>query len=211
MTYALTYDEQERVKTIRFDYVAYASMSVDAEFTYDAGGRVTRVDYEYSKRRYYLEYTYDATGQLEKVVDAYYEEPELVTEREKLQHFIYRPDGTISAFDVNVTTVNELQYADGSMALGSRRVKDGFSPVLMPTYIEGLPPVTFVTYIDMFPDLFMYKYVYTKEVPGYGNTESASTIFPDFSYSCDENGQLEEFVYKENPNSYYWQYFRFEY
>ena len=228
MTYALTYDEQERVKTIRFDYVAYASMSVDAEFTYDAGGRVTRVDYEYSKRRYYLEYTYDAAGQLEKVVDAYYEEPELVTEREKLQHFIYRPDGTISAFDVNVTTVNELQYADGflpgekiftekwsyrpgSMALGSRRVKDGFSPVLMPTYIEGLPPVTFVTYIDMFPDLFMYKYVYTKEVPGYGNTESASTIFPDFSYSCDENGQLEEFVYKENPNSYYWQYFRFEY
>lgn len=129
---------------------------------------------------------------------------------------------------MNVTTVNELQYADGflpgekiftekwsyrpgSMALGSRRVKDGFSPVLMPTYIEGLPPVTFVTYIDMFPDLFMYKYVYTKEVPGYGNTESASTIFPDFSYSCDENGQLEEFVYKENPNSYYWQYFRFEY
>lgn len=89
------------------------SMSVDAEFTYDTGGRVTRVDYEYSKRRYYLEYTYDATGQLEKVVDAYYEEPELVTEREKLQHFIYRPDGTISAFDVNVTTVNELQYADG--------------------------------------------------------------------------------------------------
>ncbi|MEI3155792.1 MAG: hypothetical protein V8S95_12375 [Odoribacter sp.] len=123
------------------------------------------------------------TGQLEKVVDAYYEEPELVTEREKLQHFIYRPDGTISAFDVNVTTVNELQYADGflpgekiftekwsyrpgSMALRSRRVKDGFSPVLMQTYIEGLPPVTFVTYIDMFPDLFMYKYVYTKEYPG---------------------------------------------
>lgn len=133
MTYALTYDEQERVKTIRFDYVAYASMSVDAEFTYDAGGRVTRVDYEYSKRRYYLEYTYDAAGQLEKVVDAYYEEPELVTEREKLQHFIYRPDGTISAFDVNVTTVNELQYADGFY-----REKRSLLKMVLPSRFDGI-------------------------------------------------------------------------
>lgn len=88
---------------------------------------MTRVDYEYSKRRYYLEYTYDAAGQLEKVVDAYYEEPELVTEREKLQHFIYRPDGTISAFDVNVTTVNELQYADGFYREKRSLLKNGLT------------------------------------------------------------------------------------
>lgn len=231
MTYDLTYDEQERMKTIYFDYVDWpGEMAVDAEFTYDNEGRVTRVDYEYmGYYRFYLEYSYDASGQLEKVVDARYDGPELVTEREKLQNFIYRPDGTISAFDVNVTTVNELQYADGflpgekiftekwstrpgSMSLGNRRVKDGFSPVLMPTYIEGLPPVTFLTYIDMFPELFMYKYLYTKEVPGYGNTESATTTFPEYSYSCDENGQIEEFVYKQYPaNTYYWHYFRFEY
>lgn len=229
LTYDLTYDDQNRVKTILFDYAIYSGMSVDAEFTYDNEGRVTRVDYKYSGYQFYLEYNYDAAGQLEKVVDVRIDNPGGENVRETLQNFIFRPDGTMLSFDVNITTIHELQYVDGflpgekiyaekwntrpgNLSLSQRRMKDGFSPVLMPTYIEGLPPVTFPTYISLFPELFMYKYMFTKEIPGYENTESASTTFPEFSYSCDENGQLEEFVYKEYPNNnYYWQYFRFEY
>lgn len=178
---------------------------------------------------FYLGYTYNTSGQLEKVVDVRIDNPGGENMRETLQNFIYRPDGTILSFDVNITTINELQYVSGflpgekiyaekwstrpgNLSLTERRMKDGFSPVLMPTYVEGLPSVTFPTYINMFSELFMYKYVYAEEVRGYGNTEAATTTFPEFSYSCDENGQLEEFVYKEYPNNnYYWQYFRFEY
>lgn len=229
-TYDLTYDDQNRVKTIYFDYVDWpGETSVAAEFTYDSEGRVTRLDYDYLGYHFYLGYTYNASGQLEKVVDVRIDYPDIETVRETLQNFIYRPDGTILSFDVNITTINELQYVSGflpgekiytekwptrpgNLPLTQRRMKDGFSPVLMPTYVEGLPPVTFPVYIDMFSEFFIYKYLYTKEIPGYGNTEAATTTFPEFGYSCDENGQLEEFVYKEYPNNnYYWQTFRFEY
>lgn len=233
-TYDLTYDEQGRIKTIYFDWVDYpGEMAADAEITYDAEGRVTLFEYTYSGANLSLEYTYNAAGQLEKVVDAVYylNDPENVTVRETIQNIIYRPDGTVFAFDVGITTVDNLQYADGflpgekiytekwsarpgMMSLGARRVKAGFTPVLMPTYIEGLPPVTLTTNIQMFADLFMYKYVYSQELAGYGNTEipTPSQPFPEYSYTCDENGQLQELVYKEYPsNSYYWNTFVFEY
>lgn len=234
-TWDMTYDEKGRVKTIYFDWADYpGEMAADATITYDDKGRVTLLEYVYSGFNLSLTCTYDASGYLEKVVDAMYSlsDPENVTIRETLQNILYRPDGTINSFDVNITTVENLQYADGflpgekiytekwnarpgTMSLEKRRVKSGFSPVLMPTFIEGLPPVVLTTNIQMFPELFMYKYVYAKELPGYGSTENPETAnppFPEFSYSCDENGQLQELVYKEYPNnSYYWNTFRFEY
>lgn len=207
----MTYDEQERVKTIHFEDVNYpTSTAADAKLIYDEQERVTLLEYTYSGFNLSLTCTYDASGYLEKVVDAMYplNDPENITVRETLQNIIYRTDGTINSFDVNITTVENLQYADGflpgekiyiekwdarlgTMSLEKRRVKSGFSPVLMPTFIEGLPPVVLTTNIRMVQELFMYKYVYSKELPGYGNTENpVNPPFPEFSYTCDENGQL---------------------
>ncbi|MEI3155793.1 MAG: hypothetical protein V8S95_12380 [Odoribacter sp.] len=234
-TWEMTYDEQGRVKTIDCDNPNLGTV-VNTTITYDTEGRVTLLEYLVASMNIGLTQTctYDASGHLEKMVDAsyYLNDPENITIRETLQNMIYRPDGTMNSFDVGITTFENLQYTDGFlpgekiytekwdsrpglMSLERRRVKSGFSPVLMPTYIEGLPPVVLTTNIYMFAELFKYKYVYSCELPGYGSTENLETAdppFPEYSYSCDENGQLQEFVYKEYPNnSYYWNTFRFEY
>ena len=99
------------------------------------------------------------------------------------------------------------------MNLQARRKKADIMPVAMPTYIDGLSPLCLPLYIgDGFAELFLQKYIATRDVPGYSNTEAEGTTFPEYSYITDDNGQLLEFIYKEYPtNNYYWTIYQFNY
>lgn len=225
-TYTFTYDEQGRISTYNYTDIKYDYYHIAATFIYDAQGHVTTLDYDYTGSLLRVEYSYSEDGTLNRIVN---KNVNTGKEYDIIQNIHYREDGTVSSFDAGITTFQEIQYADGflpneklyiekwaynagSMNLQARRKKSDIIAVAMPTYIEGLSPLALPLYIgDGFAELFLYKYIAMRDVPGYGNTESETTTFPEYSYVADENGQILEFTYKENSNSYYWTVYQFNY
>ena len=226
-TYEFIYDEQGRISTYQYTDIKYDYYNIDATFIYDAQGHVSTLDYYYTGVLLRVEYTYEEDGTLSRIVN---KNANSGTEYDVIQNIRYREDGTISSFDAGITTFPEIQYADGflpneklyiekweynagSMNLQARRKKADIMPVAMPTYIDGLSPLCLPLYIgDGFAELFLQKYIATRDVPGYSNTEAEGTTFPEYSYITDDNGQLLEFIYKEYPtNNYYWTIYQFNY
>lgn len=230
--YTFGYDEKHRIQYADFENYVNASASTKAEFIYREDGKVTQVNYLYGTWNWqlYLKFAYDSEGRLMTSMLGRYmiEDESQVFVFPTAQNFVYRGDGTVKQFDVGVNTIEEVQYTDGfmpdekicteswmtllsSISKGNRRVKADFIPILFPTYIEGLPIFCMPQFMTEFNDIFCYKYVYTLVQPGYGNTESAATYWPSYTYTTNEEGMLETFVRKSSVNTAQWMTLRFLY
>ena len=224
--YNFVYDEKDRINKIIYTQDPLSSYTIN--LAYDQEGRVVSVEYYFHEdptfiARAYMDFTY-LNGRVEQATHwrlADFADPESKGNYAIIQNFKYRPDGTYQAFDIGITTYEDIQYVDGFfpgekifaegwkqspeyMSLGIRRMKTGFVPVLNPCYLNGMPPIWRARWFgDKLMDLCWYKYVYTGEQAGPGNSESGVS-WPEYTYTCSEDGQLEMFVYKEYPAEYYW-------
>lgn len=148
-----------------------------------------------------------------------------------MTNFVWEDDGTtLRSFDYNGATTIDVHYEDGFVPgekifaerwtntlsvwnVGTVRYHTEFVPVLNPLWIEGMPPFWCPGTLQReMTDMFWQKYIYTKDVPGPRSIEldeNPNTYFPDFTYTNDENGQLQTFVRPIDRNNR-WTY-HFEY
>lgn len=226
------YDEADRIKSISFGTLDEFWTDQKAEFFYNQRGQVERYQSVYVAYpdEYSINYNYDGNGRLISIVS------EGVIGEEVLDNFRYDEDGCITAFmagkKAGTSLISDIPYVDGfisgekifaevwpgrvsQITSGNRRMKKDFSPILMPTYIEGLPPVAYIPDDDYFWGwfniLFCYKYINENDASGVGNTEPEGTYFTKYTYTINDDGQLESLIVKPNPNSYYWFTMTFEY
>lgn len=226
------YDALWRMTRITSISSAEAWMSFSAGFTYNEAGQVVRCEYylvNTPTTQCYIDFNY-VDGLLHDALHVNYKTatPDTKTVYDDLQNFKYRPDGTILSYDAGITTIKEIQYADGfvegeklfaerlvnlitKLPLGGRQMKTGFVPVINPLYIKGMPPIWWAQWCgDELSNLCWYKYMYTSDAKGYGNTESATKYYHQYEYSCDEAGQLQTFTWKMGlTNS--WKAYHYEY
>lgn len=217
----ITYDEKQRVVKMICDDNFIPGESYTITCNYNADGTVRLLECWYHKTagdKSYLDFTYEG-GRLVKALHGRYPlaDPENISVFETFQNIRYREDNTISSFDVGINTIHEVQYVDGfipgericaekwgklvgDLPIGERKVKAGFVPVAMPLHIEGMPPICLLRWVGAeLSDLCGYKYVYTSEAPGYGNTQAPTTYFRKYTYTCDEYGQLRTLTNKDYP------------
>ncbi|MDL2320509.1 hypothetical protein LJC45_05195 [Alistipes sp. OttesenSCG-928-B03] len=237
--YTINYDENGRITKIVFERTDRSQYDSDytLHFTYGDNDIVTQAAYEYHDSPYLpyilqLDFTYDGDGNANKMTHRVYlrDGGDLAATYETLQNFKFRTDGTIKSFDIGLTTVEEIQYADGffegekifaekwmgqlnSIDLSRRRMKTGFVPILNPVHIKGMPPIWCPRWIDVeVPDLFWHKYVYTGDKRGYNNTEPDSNYIMQCFYTTGPDGQLASFRRRtENYDNYMSYTYYYEY
>jgi hypothetical protein len=215
------YNDEDQVIHLEYSYVDpdYLASVSAFNFYYDANNRVERI----------------TNGRYPRLINPEPDSPDFpdysnppASFIEIFQNFIWRANGTLQSFDVGITTIPDVQYVEGfvegemifaekwmsvlgSFTAGARRMKSGFVPVLNPLHIPGLPPYFRLSWFGEIPmDMFWYKYVYTADVRGPGNTAAVGTYFMEFTHTTGPDGQLESFT-RKTAATWGWDTFFFEY
>lgn len=211
---------------------AMSTTSFSISFEYNQEGQVKHCDYyltDYPNTMVYIDFNY-VNGVLHdaKHIRYYVDNPSDISVYDDFQNFKYRADGTVQSYDVGITTIKEVQYANGfvegeklfaekwndrvsRIPLGSRQIKTGFVPVINPIYIKGMPPIWAPYWFgNELTGLCWYKYMYISDAAGSGNTEAPTKYRAQYEYTCDESGQLQTFTWKREKSSY-WRTYYYEY
>ena len=240
--FELTYDDQDRLVEI---YCSNGGTAMTDQyrmwFYYNDNNMVEHMDYFLINYGAYfrIEFTYDTDNRVDWMLYRmlYYVDGVVGDTRstfETLQNFHYRPDGTMERFDMNITTINDIQYADGFYegekifaerwynqliyySTTNRIKKSGFVPIPNPTYHEGMPPLVGGYALAAPPfwnahmDLFYYKYLYTETEFGPDNTSSPTAYRIQFTYTIRADGLVESFTKKAYASTSWWtHYYEYE-
>ncbi|MCH4551455.1 hypothetical protein [Aestuariibaculum lutulentum] len=235
ITITPTYDDQDRL--VVFDYTFSNGTNHHNEFSYNELNMVDTISYRtinssgtYSRITYtYINYV-EGTTQISSIEEQIFNTDDngnvtsIGSVNVESDEFVYNEKGEVVSFFTSSRCEN-IDYQDpfglgesifsefwqDDSYLGSNTVRrqhrEGYDPILIPTFEAGLPP--FVKYNDImlnaFNDLLWHKYIMTKTVPTDPSYSSSYLREPSYTYQADADGNITSInkLYNKGTSFYY--------